>query len=134
MYLGFTAEVSSFMSSLQLLCHCHTKVVSSKNLESKCLYTDNVPMTYDISQSARQEFVHQCKDKAAMRAELMKLVKGLRLPDTSIEEVVVNTPDSHLYLNIVGDRCASSVCSSLLCDFWCSMQVMQLTRGCGRGL
>ena len=55
-----------------------------------------------------------------MRAELMKLVKGLRLPDTSIEEVVVNTPDSHLYLNSVGDRCVLL----LPCDISCTMQVM----------
>ena len=62
--------------------------------------------------------MHQCKDKAEMRAELMKLVKGLRLPDTSIEEIVMNTPDSHLYLNIVGDRCVR------LIGFSCSTQAM----------
>ncbi|KAK9845405.1 hypothetical protein WJX81_005725 [Elliptochloris bilobata] len=53
---------------------------------------------------ASENFVLQCKDKAVMRLELERRVKGLRLPHTSIEEVVARTPDTHLYLNKIGDR------------------------------
>ena len=66
-----------------------------------------------------------------MRAELEKQVKGLRLPDTSIEEVVANTPDSHLYLNVVGDRCAHSVCRP---KPWAMYTCPELTGGCGQGV
>jgi hypothetical protein len=51
-----------------------------------------------------QSFVHEHKDKGAMRAELEKWVVGVPL---HMQEYVRNTPDEHLYLSIVGDRCAS---------------------------
>ncbi len=50
---------------------------------------------------AAQDYVHRCKDKAVLRAELQQRVKGLPL---NMEAVVAHTPDEHLYLSIVGDR------------------------------
>ena len=52
-----------------------------------------------------QGFAHACKDKAVMRAELEQTVRGLPL---HIEELVSNTPDEHLYLSVIGDRCAGA--------------------------
>ena len=82
-------------------------MIISKVYCCTCFQTNTTHLTHD--HSACQDFVHQIKDKAAMRAELMKLVQGLRLPDTSVEDVVANTPDSHLYLHNVGDRSVSTV-------------------------
>ena len=50
---------------------------------------------------AAQDYVHRCKDKAVLRAELEQRVKGLPL---NMEAVVAHTPDEHLYLSVVGDR------------------------------
>lgn len=50
---------------------------------------------------AAQDYAHRCKDKAVLRAELQRRVKGLPL---NMEAVVAHTPDEHLYLSVVGDR------------------------------
>ncbi len=57
-----------------------------------------------------QSFVHEHKDKGAMRAELERWVVGLPL---HIQDYVTNTPDEHLYLSIVGDRCAAPLLHGL---------------------
>ena len=57
------------------------------------------------ARGAAQDYAKECRDKAAMRADLARRVRGLPL---HMEAVVAHTPDSHLYLNVIGDRCAQS--------------------------
>ena len=82
-------------------------ILSPRSIYCICFKANLTFLMHD--DCACQDFVHQFNDKAAMRTELMKLVQGLRLPDTSVEEVVANTPDSHLYLHNVGDRSGSAL-------------------------